>query len=148
MKHKEVLQRLRENPEYVAAEKELEPVLDIAADVVRLRTERGWSQKELARRVGTRQANISRLENGLTNPTLKFLTKVAQALDTDLSIHMGPDEAPVPTFARVIVQQEVKTVRPEKLWGSRQARRSSPMQWSCSGPSTRDAKPEDRYQAA
>ena len=90
MKHEAILERLRQDPEYIAAEEELRPLLDIAEAVLRLRLAKGWSQSELARRVGTKQANISKLENGLANPTLDFLRRVAQALGTDLSIHLNP----------------------------------------------------------
>jgi transcriptional regulator with XRE-family HTH domain len=93
MKHKEYLEKQRRNPEYVAAEKELQPILDIADDVLRLRLEKGWSQADLAERVGTKQANISRLENGLANPSIEFLQKIAKAFDMGLVIRFGPEVA-------------------------------------------------------
>jgi transcriptional regulator with XRE-family HTH domain len=79
---------LGRDPEYVAVESELRPLLELADDVLALRLERGWSQTELARRVGTHQANISRLENGLANPTLAFIQKVAAALNTEATVRL------------------------------------------------------------
>ncbi len=73
---------------YVEVEQQLKPLLDLANDVIRLRTERGWTQKELARRMGTRQANISRLENGLANPTFKFLQKLSEVFEVDLTMRL------------------------------------------------------------
>lgn len=89
MKFRDHLNKLRNDPEYVAAEEELRSILDIANDVLRLRLEKGWSQADLAERVGTKQANVSRLENGLSNPSVEFLQKIAKALDTELIVHLG-----------------------------------------------------------
>jgi transcriptional regulator with XRE-family HTH domain len=91
---------LSRDPEYAAVESELRPLLDLADDVLALRLERGWSQTELARRVGTHQANISRLESGLANPTLAFIQKVAAALHTEATIrlHKHDDLPGVETF--------------------------------------------------
>ncbi len=102
MKHEEVLKRLRQDPEYVAAEEELGPLLDFANTVIQLREERGWTQTELARRAGTRQANISRLENGLANPTFEFMQKIARALDVELDVRLltGEEEKEQPEGAQ------------------------------------------------
>ena len=86
---------LQRDPEYAAIECELRPLLELADDVLALRLEKGWSQTELARRVRTNQANISRLENGLANPTLTFIQKVAAALNTEATIRLRkPDDLP------------------------------------------------------
>jgi len=77
--------KLRQDPEYIAAEKELRPYLVLADNVLRLRLEKGWSQSELAKRAGTKQSNISRLEDGISNPTLKFIAKLSEALDVDIA---------------------------------------------------------------
>lgn len=69
----------RQDPEYRATEEQLKPILDLADEVFELRMERGWTQEELAERVGTGQANISRLENGLSNPTFQFLHRLSEA---------------------------------------------------------------------
>lgn len=86
MKREEYRKQLEGDAEYQAAAKELKPILDIADEILRLRLERGWTQSELARRVGTRQANISRIEAGLGNPTIKFIQKLATAFECDLEL--------------------------------------------------------------
>ena len=40
----------------------------------------------LAKRLGTGQSAVSRLESGTYNPTFKFAQKLAKALETDLTI--------------------------------------------------------------
>jgi transcriptional regulator with XRE-family HTH domain len=78
---------LQNNPEYLKAQKRLKASLEFGNKVLRLRLAKGWSQAELAERVGTQQANISRIESGLGNPTFGFLEKLAEALDSELEIN-------------------------------------------------------------
>ena len=92
--------QVQKTPAVIEAEKELNPLLDLADQVLRLRLERGWSQEELAQRVGTRQANISKLESGLANPTYQFLVKLMKAFDTGLSISLKKRQEP--EFSRII----------------------------------------------
>lgn len=91
MKFEEYLAEQGQDAEYREAENRLRPYLDLANKVLALRLERGWSQAELGRRVGTRQANISRIENAQANPTLKLLQKLAQAFEVELSIDLGSE---------------------------------------------------------
>lgn len=89
MNHETYLEKRRQDPEYARVEQQLKPLLDLANDVIRLRTERGWTQNELAQRIGTRQANISRLENGLANPTFMFLQKLSVVFGVDLTLRLS-----------------------------------------------------------
>ena len=56
--------------------------------IIRRRVEQGLTQQELAQRIGTKQAAISRLESGKSNPTVSFLRDVAKALDNELKISL------------------------------------------------------------
>lgn len=94
MNYKEYFKQFENDPEYLKAREELGIIFDIADDVLRLRIEKGWSQAELAERAGTKQANISRLEGGLSNPSINFLQKVAKALDTSISIKLENTPSP------------------------------------------------------
>lgn len=79
---------LSADQEYLAAERELRPELNLANDVIVCRVDAGLTQVELAHAVGTNQANISRLESALANPTMRFLKKVARALHADLDVRL------------------------------------------------------------
>jgi ribosome-binding protein aMBF1 (putative translation factor) len=48
--------------------------------VHRLRTEAGLTQAELAKRMGTTQSAVARMEAGGTRPTLEMLDKLAAAI--------------------------------------------------------------------
>lgn len=59
---------------------------ELGVRVRTLREERGLSQAELARRMGTTQSVIARLELGGVEPRFDTLDRVATALDLDLII--------------------------------------------------------------
>jgi transcriptional regulator with XRE-family HTH domain len=145
MKHEDFLRELRQDPEYIAAEAELKPILDIADAVLRLRLAKGWSQAELARRVGTKQANISKLENGLANPTVDFLRRVAKALETDFNVHFGPQAL---NETQAVIRVEIRTVQPEKLWGSQRPQAHTKNRWPDFAAVPSCTTPADPYQAA
>jgi len=93
MKLEEYRARLEQDPAYTAAEEALRPFLQLADEVLRLRMARGWTQSELARRAGTGQTNISRIESGLANPTLETMRNIARALGVELTIRLEQQEA-------------------------------------------------------
>ena len=52
--------------------------------VKELRKEMGWSQGELADKVGTDARQVSRYENGRITPSLDVLARIAEVLDVSL----------------------------------------------------------------
>jgi len=91
--YREFLKEQLRNPEFAAAYHELEPEFQVAREVIRLRLEKGLTQKELAELVGTKQSGISRLENASIKPSLGFLQKVAEALGARIEIRLCPIES-------------------------------------------------------
>lgn len=69
----------------MAKESRNSPRSVLARNVRRLRRERGLSQEALAAEAKMRQALVSDLELGDANPTLKSLTRLAQALQVDMA---------------------------------------------------------------
>ena len=55
------------------------------------RIKKKMSQEELAKKIGTGQAVISRLEGMNTKPSISLLTRGAEALDTPIKITINPD---------------------------------------------------------
>jgi len=56
--------------------------------VKRLRIAAGLSQSELASRLGTTQSAVARLEAGRSEPRLRTLERLAEALDCDIAVHI------------------------------------------------------------
>lgn len=82
----EVEAELLKDPETAQAVKDLEPEYAIIKEIIEARIKQGLTQEELAKRIGTRQSNISRLESGEANPSLRFLKKLAEGLGKELHI--------------------------------------------------------------
>ncbi len=77
------------NPEFREEYKKLEPVYNLIKKEIELRNKRKMSQKELAMRMGTSQSAIARFERGNINPTLEFVSRIAEALNVKLEIYLG-----------------------------------------------------------
>lgn len=77
---------LFKDPEVKKAYDALEPEFALIRALIRKRLQAKLSQAELAKKVGTKQSAISRLESGSYNPTIGMLRKVAEALDADLKV--------------------------------------------------------------
>lgn len=60
--------------------------LEIAYQILKLRKQKGISQLELAKKVGTRQSNIARIEAGQQNFSIDTLEKIASAFKRELKI--------------------------------------------------------------
>ena len=52
-----------------------------------------FTQKELAERTGINQADISKLENGTRNPSLKLLKRLADGMGMTLKLEFVPKSA-------------------------------------------------------
>lgn len=86
MRHEDIKKLLLEDEETKAEYNALEPIYEIKRELIRMRIDKGLSQKELAEIIGTKQSAISRLENGNYNPSIEFLSKIAHALGKELHI--------------------------------------------------------------
>lgn len=77
------------DPEFKKAWDDLDPEFQVLKAMIKARETLGVSQAELARRVGTKQSVISRLERGaFSKATLETIKKVADALDMRLEIKL------------------------------------------------------------
>ena len=74
------------NPKIKAEYDKLQPEFAMIQAVIDARVKRGVTQKELAQKIGTKQSVISRLESGRANPSIAFLKRLAQALNSHLEI--------------------------------------------------------------
>lgn len=66
----------------------LQPRYEAIEQIIVARKEQNITQAELAKRVGTQKSNISRLESGNYNPSLDFLSKVAESLGKSLKVQI------------------------------------------------------------
>ena len=71
--------RALQNEEVRSEYDALQDEFELINKLLTMRTTAGLTQEELAKRMGTKKSNISRLETGNTNPSLKTLRKYARA---------------------------------------------------------------------
>ena len=64
------------------------PVLGLVLQILWLRQDRGWSQKDVAKRVGVSQQAIAKIEDPDSNPTLDTLSRVAESLGMHIDVSL------------------------------------------------------------
>lgn len=77
------------DPEFRREYEKLETEFQIARQIIGARLKRKMSQEELAKKVNTGQAVISRLEGMNGKPSISLLERVAKALNTKINISIG-----------------------------------------------------------
>ncbi|MDO8470856.1 MAG: helix-turn-helix transcriptional regulator [bacterium] len=85
---KEVKRELLKNKVMAREYEKLKPRYALISQLIEARLRRGITQKELARRLGTKQSAIARVESGNANPTVEFLERVAFALRSKLIVQI------------------------------------------------------------
>ena len=86
---KELKADLMKNPAFKREYARLEPHFQIASQMISARIKKKMTQAQLAERVGTGQAVISRLEGMKARPSISLLERVASALKTKLTVTIG-----------------------------------------------------------
>lgn len=66
-----------------------ELIIKISGLITSARTHAGFSQKELAQKIGTQQPGVARAEGGEIIASIEFLDKIARAIGTELVIYFG-----------------------------------------------------------
>ncbi len=80
------LKELMKNPEFRKEWENSEVEYQLACKLIEARLERKLSQRDLAKKIGTSQAAISRIEAMNSNPSIGLLKRLAEALGTKLKI--------------------------------------------------------------
>ncbi len=80
------LEKQIENPKFKKEYDSLELQFSVVQAIIDARRQNGITQKELSERTGIAQGDISKLENGSANPSVKTLERVAAALGKRLKI--------------------------------------------------------------
>lgn len=81
-----------QNPEFKKEWDALEPEFNIIQAMIDARKNSHLTQKELAKRTGINQADISKLETGNANPTLALLQRLADGMDMQLKLEFIPKQ--------------------------------------------------------
>ena len=91
----ELTNELMQDPEFVKEYEAIQPEVNITRAILDARINAGMTQVELLQKSGISQADISRLEKGTRNPSLNLLKRLAEAMDSTLSIEFIPNKRSV-----------------------------------------------------
>ncbi|MCL2052379.1 MAG: helix-turn-helix domain-containing protein [Lachnospiraceae bacterium] len=80
------LSKKLKDPVFAAEWERQRPEREYMKAIIGARIEKDMTQKELAKRAGIRQSNISRIESGNCSPTIATLQKIADGLGRRLHI--------------------------------------------------------------
>lgn len=86
----ELKKELFKNPKVRNAYNDLQPEFAIVQAIIDARVKNKITQEELAKRMGTGQAVISRLENANAKPSLSLIQRLADALDLKVELKFSP----------------------------------------------------------
>lgn len=78
------------DPEFRSEYEALEPEFAIMRAMVNARKNTGMTQKQLAEKTGINQADISKLEHGSGNPSLRTLQRLAAGMGMRLKLEFEP----------------------------------------------------------
>lgn len=86
VKHAAVKKKLLSNPKVKAEYDALDDEFRILRLLLEMRRAAGVTQSEIAEKMKTQKSNISRLENGNTDPRLSTLFSYARALGVEIEL--------------------------------------------------------------
>ena len=86
------LEKRLKDPAFRAEYEALEPEFTIIQAMIDARKNSGLTQKQLSERTGIAQADISKLENGNANPSLRTLQRLAAGMGMKVKIEFLPTE--------------------------------------------------------
>lgn len=86
----ELLKEQLQDDEFRKKWENIQPEIDVIRAMVDARISQNLTQKELAERTGINQADISKLENGTRNPSLKLLKRLADGMGMTMKLEFVP----------------------------------------------------------
>lgn len=89
-KFKDFLNEQLKDEEFKKEYEALEPEFAVIQAMIDARKLKGLTQKELSERTGIAQGDISKLENGSANPSLRTLQRLAEGLGMKLKLEFVP----------------------------------------------------------
>lgn len=86
IRFRDALNEQLKDPVFKKGFEAIEPEFSMIRALIAARKEKGITQKELSKLTGIAQADLSKIENGNANPSLKTLKKLAEGLGKRLQV--------------------------------------------------------------
>lgn len=85
----------KETPGFVEAEKDLGSRIVLARNVMRVRIQRGYTQKRLAEELGVRQPRIAEIESARANLQIDTLDRLARVFGVETATLLTAEKTPL-----------------------------------------------------
>ena len=95
MRLKEYKEKKMQDPEFAKEYEKIQPEMSVIRAMIEARMSQNLTQKELSERTGIAQTEISKLENGTRNPSIKLLQRLADGMGMVLNITFTPKDTTV-----------------------------------------------------
>jgi ribosome-binding protein aMBF1 (putative translation factor) len=89
MNYRQYLKKQLKNKQFKKEWDKLEPEYKLIESLIAARLKKGFTQEKLAKKIKTKQESISRVESGRVVPSIPFLKRIAQALDSRLEVKLN-----------------------------------------------------------
>ncbi len=89
---KEVKEELLSNPNIAKEYEKANAEFQVIRAILDARTSQNLTQEDLAKKTGINRSEISKLENGTRNPSIKLLQKLASGLNMHLELKFVPNK--------------------------------------------------------
>lgn len=118
-------EKLLKNDDYKKEVNKQDLSFEIAESIIDARIKMGITQKELAKKLKTKQSGIARLESGRNYPSLKTLEKIAEIFDIKIRNPLGAEvdnaancyfRVPVGFFHNHVVVEQRSSMVNSKLY--------------------------------
>ena len=90
MKLQDYKKEKKKDAAFAKAYDEIQPEMNVIRAMIEARTSQNLTQKQLAEKTGIAQTEISRLENGTRNPSIKLLQRLAEGMGMVLDVQFRP----------------------------------------------------------
>ncbi len=88
----DLFKEMLQDPEFKKEWEKLEPQYQLEHEIIKARIESKLTQEELAKKMDTTQAAISRIESGSVSPSINTVNRIAMAFGKKLEIRfVSPD---------------------------------------------------------
>lgn len=91
MKSDEFFEKLMEDPQYRKEYEKMQPETELVKALLKARRDARLTQAELSEKSGVAQADISKIESGKGNPTLKMIIRLAEAMNSHVELKIIPN---------------------------------------------------------
>jgi DNA-binding XRE family transcriptional regulator len=89
-----VAEAMAADPAFAAEWQRLALAREVAAELIRYRSDNGLNQRQLAELLGVRQPRIADLESGERNPRMETLIEISRKTGLEFAIDIAPAEQP------------------------------------------------------